>query len=175
MIRKSMQEAYGKTLERQSEAAGKKGAAAATSRSSRSATLRRSARNAESSSSRDITLPPIAEETETQVIPVTHFAELQIQSQSSQHQTNASTVKTGSLRSLISSSDKLVWGRFGPRTQTSTNARHAAARRANRLERFIHHLQNSNQNDDEVHSFSRPIYVVISFFHIQELLLHFLT
>ncbi|XP_027929958.1 putative E3 ubiquitin-protein ligase RING1b [Vigna unguiculata] len=154
---KSMQEAYGKTLERQNEAAGKKGAAAATSRSSRTATLRRSARNAESNSSRDITLPPIAEETETQVIPVTDFAELQIQSQSSQHQTNASTVATGSLRSLISSSDKLVWGRLGPRTQTSTNARHAAARRANRLERFIHHLQNSNQNDDELDIFIKLV------------------
>ncbi|BAT84327.1 hypothetical protein VIGAN_04166300, partial [Vigna angularis var. angularis] len=122
---KSMQEAYGQTLERQNEALRKKAAAAAASGSkdkySRSGTqtLRRSARNesafSESSSSRDMTLPPIAEERETQVIPVRDFADLQIQPQSSQHETNARTVAGGTIQSLIASSDKLVWGRFGPR------------------------------------------------------------
>ncbi|XP_017417843.1 putative E3 ubiquitin-protein ligase RING1b [Vigna angularis] len=157
---KSMQEAYGQTLERQNEALRKKAAAAAASGSkdkySRSGTqtLRRSARNesafSESSSSRDMTLPPIAEERETQVIPVRDFADLQIQPQSSQHETNARTVAGGTIQSLIASSDKLVWGRFGPRSHTNSNARHAAALRSNRLERFIDHLQNSNQNDDEL-------------------------
>ncbi|WVZ06391.1 hypothetical protein V8G54_019737 [Vigna mungo] len=155
---KSMQEAYGKTLERQSEALGKKAAAAVAAKDkySRSATQtsRRSARNAsafsESSSSRDMTLPPIAEERETQVIPVSNFAELQIQPQSSQHEINASTVAGGTIQSLITSSDKLVWGRFGLRSHTNSNARHAAALRSKRLGRFIDHLHNSNQNDHEL-------------------------
>ncbi|KAK7373625.1 hypothetical protein VNO80_07040 [Phaseolus coccineus] len=158
---KSMQEAYGKTLERQSDALGKK-AAAATTRSkdkySRSANqpLRRSSRNAtafaESSSSRDMTLPPIAEENETQVIPDSDINEFLIEGQSSQHETNASIVagRTCQLQDLISSSDKLVWGRFGLRSHTNSNARHAASMRSNRLGRFIDHLQNSNQNDDEL-------------------------
>lgn len=173
MIWKSMQEAYGKTLERQNEALGKKAAAAAaTSRSkdkySRSATqtLRRSARNAiafsESSSSRDMPLPPIAEERDTQVIPVSNFAALQIQPQSSQQEINASTVAGGTIQSLITSSDKLVWGRFGLRSHTNTNARHAAALRSNRLGRFIDHLQNSNQNDHEV-LLSLNLYVSLYF------------
>ncbi|ESW12630.1 hypothetical protein PHAVU_008G128900, partial [Phaseolus vulgaris] len=156
---KSMQEAYGKTLERQSDALGKKAAAATTrskDRYSRSANqpLRRSSRNAtafsESGSSRDMTLPPVAEERETQVIADSDINEFVIEGQSSQHETTASIVAgvTCQLQDLISSSDKLVWGRFGLRSHT--NARHAASSRSNRLGRFIDHLQNSNQNDDEL-------------------------
>jgi len=166
MIWKSMQEAYGKTLERQSDALGKK-VAATTSRSkdksSRSAnqSLRRSSRNAitisESSSSRDVTLPPIAEDKETQVIPDLDISRLVIGEQSSQHETNASLVGGVTLQSLIRASDILVWGRLGQRSHTN-NARNAAALRSNRLGRFINHLQNSDENDAEVLFFFKPIF-----------------
>ncbi|KAG5002302.1 hypothetical protein JHK87_023374 [Glycine soja] len=173
VVLKRMQKAYAKTYERQSIALGKKPAAATSTkrskakflRSSSSRPTRRSPRNiaaafAGSSSSRERALPPIAEEEEIEEVPDTDISESEIEAQTPQHVPAATKTVHGTneaVKDIISSADKLVWGKSAQRSNNRSNSRNVAALRSNRIARFIDHLKVSQENDDELDIFIKLV------------------
>lgn len=101
-------------------------------------------------------MPPIAEEEEIEEVPDTDISESEIEAQTPQHVPAATKTVHGTneaVKDIISSADKLVWGKSAQRSNNRSNSRNVAALRSNRIARFIDHLKVSQENDDEVRCF----------------------
>ncbi|XP_061363507.1 putative E3 ubiquitin-protein ligase RING1b [Gastrolobium bilobum] len=175
---KTMQKAYNKTLQRQTEALGKKRPSAAivkkAKRNLRSSNLRKRRRNfghaveipgPSTGNENDETrvLCPIVDESETipesgedeHVPQNVESTDVVVADGDSQENVADSDQK---IKDIISSSSTLVWGKNGQRSNIRANGKNnAAAARNKRLSKLIDHLCSSEQNDDELDIFIKLV------------------